>query len=351
MNLMKSRTMRRIELVFVCVLMAAAAFTCGCAGRNESTSSATISETALVELRSAPFLNVGRVPYGGQAGRTIEVVNVSDDPVEIAVAGRSCGCIEYEVPDEPIAPGATATIRFGLVVNGETKPVTHGVTIRAASTSNPERVQILQAGFSYAPETEFEVLPTQMSIEAVAGEAFTRSIYVHPRVKSDLQVLDARTSCAELSIIDRGTIERSGALYVTFSGLYDHGGREREYVELQTNSERFGQMRIPLYIHVHDRVVATPSSAVFLWPAQDVVEIPIHVTGQFTAADIRIEHDIPAAMQLKILPVDGAIDIVATLDTRALDTSTGSGMITVRENEMIVCSIPVAWALDTRQDH
>jgi len=106
--------------------------------------------------------NFGKIPQGRLTTYTFEIVNRGSEPLVLANVMASCGCTTPEWSRDPIAPGATASIKVGYNAYAEgsfTKQVTifysdnktktltiTGIVYKSPATSAPpnESVQFLK---------------------------------------------------------------------------------------------------------------------------------------------------------------------------------------------------------------
>ena len=71
---------------------------------------AASQEVLLLKETSFDF---GTIPQGKPVFHFFEVTNTGKDPMVISNVQTSCGCTTPEWSKEPIAPGATATVKVG----------------------------------------------------------------------------------------------------------------------------------------------------------------------------------------------------------------------------------------------
>ena len=93
----------------------------------------------------------GTVKYGADGTCTFEFKNTGTEPLIIANAKGSCGCTVPEWPKEPIAPGATGTIKVKYDTM-RTGAINKSVTISSNAVNEPEKVIYIK-GSVLAPET------------------------------------------------------------------------------------------------------------------------------------------------------------------------------------------------------
>jgi hypothetical protein len=93
----------------------------------------------------------GTVKYGADGTCTFDFTNTGTEPLIISNAKGSCGCTVPEWPKEPIAPGATGTIK----VSYDTKrpgAISKSVTITCNDAAEPTKVIRITGNVLPAPE-------------------------------------------------------------------------------------------------------------------------------------------------------------------------------------------------------
>jgi hypothetical protein len=93
----------------------------------------------------------GTVKYGADGTCTFDFTNTGTEPLIISNAKGSCGCTVPEWPKEPIAPGATGTIK----VSYDTKrpgAISKSVTITSNDATEPTKVIRITGNVLPAPE-------------------------------------------------------------------------------------------------------------------------------------------------------------------------------------------------------
>jgi hypothetical protein len=112
--------------------------------------SAQIVSGAKIEF-SKETHDYGTVKYGGDGTCTFDFTNTGTEPLIISNAKGSCGCTVPDWPKEPIAPGATGTIK----VSYDTKrpgAISKSVTITSNDASEPTKVIRITGNVLPAPE-------------------------------------------------------------------------------------------------------------------------------------------------------------------------------------------------------
>ncbi len=120
--------------------------------------SALISQNANAQIVSGAKIefskethDYGTVKYGADGTCTFDFTNTGTEPLIISNAKGSCGCTVPEWPKEPIAPGATGTIK----VSYDTKrpgAISKSVTITCNDAAEPTKVIRITGNVLPAPE-------------------------------------------------------------------------------------------------------------------------------------------------------------------------------------------------------
>lgn len=133
--------MKKLILTF-CLLFVAAATT--------SKVSAQIEKGAKIEFMKETH-DYGSIKYDADPYCTFEFKNTGNEPLIISNAKGSCGCTVPEWSKEPIAPGATGSIR----VKYDTKrpgPINKSVTIDSNAINEPSKIIRIKGEVGPAPE-------------------------------------------------------------------------------------------------------------------------------------------------------------------------------------------------------
>lgn len=94
----------------------------------------------------------GNVKYGGDGTCSFDFKNTGNAPLIISNAKGSCGCTVPEWPKEPIAPGASASIK----VKYDTKrpgAINKSVTITSNAVNEPTKIVRIKGTVGPKPET------------------------------------------------------------------------------------------------------------------------------------------------------------------------------------------------------
>jgi len=114
-------------------------------------------------------LDAGAVAFRSELLRTLRVSNVSDQTLQLAVAGVSCNCTRAAFDRQRLDPGqhATLTITIDVTIPG---PQTQAVRIHALSPDADTDAQPLASEtipISFTPDRAFEVFPPSVAFETL----------------------------------------------------------------------------------------------------------------------------------------------------------------------------------------
>jgi uncharacterized protein DUF1573 len=127
-----------------------------CNAQNAATTAA-VAKPEVIQLKETGH-NFGKIPQGRPTTYNFEITNIGTEPLRLENVQASCGCTTPEWSKDPIAAGATATIKVGynayaegnftktvtLFYNGnQTKTLTiSGEVYKAPASSAPENASI-----------------------------------------------------------------------------------------------------------------------------------------------------------------------------------------------------------------
>ncbi|MFT5780374.1 MAG: hypothetical protein ACI837_003336 [Crocinitomicaceae bacterium] len=94
----------------------------------------------------------GNVKYGSEGICMFEFTNTGNAPLIISDAKKSCGCTVPSWPKEPIAPGATGTIKVQYDMK-RPGAINKAITIVSNSVSNPSKVIRIKGNVEPKPTT------------------------------------------------------------------------------------------------------------------------------------------------------------------------------------------------------
>jgi hypothetical protein len=126
-------------------------------GVLKSPSPAAVPKEDFLVLKETGYV-FGKIPQGRPVIHNFEIVNTGKEPLLLENVQASCGCTTPEWSREPIAPGATASIRVGYNAyaegrfnktvtifynNGQTKAlIISGEVYKLPASSAPENASV-----------------------------------------------------------------------------------------------------------------------------------------------------------------------------------------------------------------
>jgi len=148
---MKSRSLLVINGLFLCLALNAQT------DAQKTSSLPTPPKEEIIQLKETGY-SFGKIPQGRPVIHVFEFVNNGKEPLLLENVQASCGCTTPEWSREPIAPGATATIKVGYNAyaegqfnktvtifynNGQTKAlVISGEVYKLPASAAPENASI-----------------------------------------------------------------------------------------------------------------------------------------------------------------------------------------------------------------
>lgn len=93
----------------------------------------------------------GTIEQGADGTCEFEFKNTGTAPLIIQTAKGSCGCTVPSYPKEPIAPGASASIKVKYDTN-RVGPINKNVTITSNATNEPTKVIRIKGTVNAAPQ-------------------------------------------------------------------------------------------------------------------------------------------------------------------------------------------------------
>lgn len=97
-----------MKKIFALLLVASTVFSA-----SAQTSITETKPAADVLLLKQPSYDFGKIQQGRPVTHLFEIVNTGTEPIRLENVQASCGCTTPEWNRDPIAPGASATIRVG----------------------------------------------------------------------------------------------------------------------------------------------------------------------------------------------------------------------------------------------
>ena len=101
----------------------------------------------------------GTLEQGGNGECTFTVTNTGTEPLIIQMCKGSCGCTVPSCPQEPIAPGASATIKVKYDTN-RVGPINKTVTITSNASNEPSKMIRIKGNIVAKPAEGGTTTPT-----------------------------------------------------------------------------------------------------------------------------------------------------------------------------------------------
>ena len=101
----------------------------------------------------------GTMEQGGNGECVFTVTNTGNEPLLIQMCKGSCGCTVPSCPVEPIAPGATSTIKVKYDTN-RVGPINKTVTITSNAVNEPSKMIRIKGNIVAKPTEGGTVTPT-----------------------------------------------------------------------------------------------------------------------------------------------------------------------------------------------
>lgn len=120
-------------------------------GFNASAQEVQPTSTAVISVDKEVH-DYGTIDQGANGECTFTVTNTGKEPLILSRCKGSCGCTVPTCPQEPIAPGASATITVKYDTN-RIGPINKSVTVTSNANNEPNKV-IRIKGNIVGPPTE-----------------------------------------------------------------------------------------------------------------------------------------------------------------------------------------------------
>ncbi|MEP5613528.1 MAG: DUF1573 domain-containing protein [Cyclobacteriaceae bacterium] len=85
----------------------------------------------------------GDIVVGDKVEHVFEFENIGNEPLILSDVRTTCGCTAPEWPREPLAPGATASVKVVFNSAGKMGVQNKVITVMSNAVNNPARVKIV----------------------------------------------------------------------------------------------------------------------------------------------------------------------------------------------------------------
>ena len=203
----------------------------------------------------------GTVVRGSTVKHSFQVQNAGGSPLIIDKVKPQCGCTAVDKPENPIAPGASATITLSIDTKRFKGPLKK--TAKVHSNASPEPVVLTMSG---SVEQVFGAEPDSPKIEIIRGEPKpSGKVTLRRLTKNPAKILEVTSASA----IIKPTLKavKEGDLYeVTLDVDLTDNKRSYFYENISAKVETNGEIiELPVRVTllVKDRIDVSPKSAYF----------------------------------------------------------------------------------------
>lgn len=229
----------------------------------------------------------GRLSIGTTVEREFDVFNAGFSDLELLSYEASCGsCTTVQLPDEPIAPGGTGTVRVSYTAR-EAGSGHRSVVI----STNADMQRFLYLVVSVDVPPGYRVYPEALQATVHRGEPVVIAIQV--MVPAGVEVLELSSSvpvesCDLVFEGKRGGQDFHSAI-LTFAAA-DRVGLQQGVLRVHLASEEQPTMEVPVALETQTDLVATPATILLTDVAAD---------DEWRTAEVVIQHR--TSMRFQIL--------------------------------------------------
>jgi hypothetical protein len=124
--------------------------------RAQTSSTPVVQVAEVLSFKQTSF-DFGRIPQGRPVTHVFEVTNTGTTPLRLDNVQASCGCTTPEWSKEPIAPGATSTIKVGYNALAEGS---FSKTVSISFNQNQTKTLLITGTVYKTPATSAPVNPS-----------------------------------------------------------------------------------------------------------------------------------------------------------------------------------------------
>jgi hypothetical protein len=264
-----------------------------CHARTERHASRPAAPPTLVNVVSRDTADKGSVPLGSTVGRRIEVRNVTDRPVLLSVASKSCECMEPAADPPTIEPGQTSVLTFAVpaVASAERQVYTTVFKAIARGDAGETFTQEIVVRVRYTTDFEFVVKPNRLDLTAVQRCQLDAPLYLQSLAPDGLVPASPASPWTDVALVaeEEPALEDDGevsvwALHLRGSPL-EAGFRRGEAV-FEVRGARAPNVTIPVSIRVLERWQAVPPGVVWRAGSDDPVAVSISLRDRCAASAV-----------------------------------------------------------------
>jgi hypothetical protein len=254
------------------LLAAAALMTQPAPSGNESSSRGS----PLVEVVSRDEEDKGIVPLGEHVGRRVVIRNISEWPVRMTVASKSCPCMNPRADPERVPAGQTTTLWFEIAALGTQEQQHYTTTFKAVAEAGGRRLtQEVIAGLRYSTAFEYVVKPGRLNLATHQDEPIDARVFLQfvERDQYRPEKCESPWPCLSAQPEDSPIVEGENASWpVHVRGTFDTIGVQSGMLKFAVGGAKASGVEVPITVRVLPRWTAAPPGVVLdLRSAQGVV--------------------------------------------------------------------------------
>ena len=141
------------NLSWILLLIAAPALV---SGQTVSNNTAAVTAASSITLKETSY-DFGKIAQGRPVYHVFEIVNTGKEPLKLENVQTSCGCTTPEWSTEPVAPGATTSVKVGYNAAAE-GVFTKSITV--VYNGNQTKTLLISGNVYKAPATSAPLNPS-----------------------------------------------------------------------------------------------------------------------------------------------------------------------------------------------
>ena len=141
------------NLSWILLLIAAPALV---SGQTVSSNTAAVTAASSITLKETSY-DFGKIAQGRPVYHVFEIVNTGKEPLKLENVQTSCGCTTPEWSTEPVAPGATTSVKVGYNAAAE-GVFTKSITV--VYNGNQTKTLLISGNVYKAPATSAPLNPS-----------------------------------------------------------------------------------------------------------------------------------------------------------------------------------------------
>ncbi len=306
---------------------------------DSETSPHIAKSSARIRLVPVDKENRGPARIGRTVSRRFLIENTGSTDARLSVAARSCGCLKVLFGQDTLRAGGSTTCEVQATILGGIGFQRMGATLQLTTIAEPSASDQVIATIGFTPDREFEVLPAELFINAIAGQAIASEIRVVRVTPIDLPITSVDVNADWLTVgaaVPQSNAPHVQVLPVTVKPLAP--GVHTAWVTLHVASDSVPTVTVPVRIRVADALVCNVGGLVL----RNGQNGPSSAVCQLLLRSKAVKH--PATVELVGLPPwlsvtlkdagshpHPAWEVVATAAADAPPGTFASGTVVVRD--------------------